>query len=224
MSFYKSTYYQVLGLQPGVSSLEIKQAYRRLAKSYHPDVDRSKWTTDQKSEAHQIMARLNEAYETLKDKSKRAAYDSLIGVNGRGSQTTDIFSDDTEQKRQYYLNQIFHPARQKVSRILSQYKTQLNNLSQDIYDQNLVAELENYGNRIESALSTASHAMNNHKAPPSLSAAELMLRLAMVHAVDGLEELRYFFSNYNYDHLMTAGSLFRESNKLSRQAFSLCKS
>ena len=221
MSIYKSTYYQVLGVQPNVNSLAIKQAYRSLVKSYHPDV---RHTADEKLTAHQKMAHLNEAYEILRDKNKRAAYDSSLGLNGAGIHIATLFPIDTEQIRQQYLNQTFNPAHHKITRILSRYKTQLNKLSQDIYDDSLVGDLEKYSNQIESILIVASQGMSIHKAPPSLSAAELMLSFAIAQAVDGLEELRYFCCNYNYDHLITAGNLFQESNKLLRQAFSLCRS
>lgn len=223
MSFYRSTYYQVLGLQPDASNLEIKHAYRRLVKTYHPDVAQ-KLTARQKQDAHQKTTRLNEAYETLKDKGKRAAYDSLIGANNRSSQPTSILPQDNEELREKYLKQTFYPVRKKISHVLSRYKKQMSDLSEDIFDQDLINQMENYGNEIEQVLSNASQALSRCKAPQSLSAAELWLRYAIAQAVDGLEEVRYFCRNYNYDHLNTAANLFRESGKLSRQAFALSKS
>lgn len=202
---YKSTYYQVLGIQPGVSTAEIKRAYRRLVKSYHPDIEYHQLTESERTKANQRMARLNEAYETLKDKSSRAAYDASIGVNGRGGaaagKSWPVWS---EQTREQYLNQIFFPMRQKITRVLSKYKKQMHDLSQDIYDQDLVDELDNYGNEIESVLRQASQALAKTPPPPSLSVAELMMKYAIANAVDGLEELRYFCGNYDYNHLLMA--------------------
>lgn len=63
-------YYAILGVPRGASDDEIKKAYRRLARKYHPDVSKEKDATAR----FQEMA---EAYETLKDEEKRAAYDSL---------------------------------------------------------------------------------------------------------------------------------------------------
>ena len=108
MSSHNHTYYQVLGLEPAVSSLEIKHAYRRLVKSLHPDIEHKKQSASERVKANARMARLNEAYETLKDKSARAAYDSLIGVNGRGNtKVIRLPIENSEQIRAQYLNQTF---------------------------------------------------------------------------------------------------------------------
>ena len=61
--------YEVLGLQKGASDDEIKKAYRKLAKKYHPDLNPG----DQ--EAARRMQEVNAAYEILKDPKKRAQYD-----------------------------------------------------------------------------------------------------------------------------------------------------
>ncbi|HUJ86850.1 MAG TPA: DnaJ C-terminal domain-containing protein [Burkholderiales bacterium] len=63
-------YYKILGVERGASDEEIKKAYRRLARKYHPDVSKE---TDAKERFQEV----SEAYETLKDKEKRAAYDGL---------------------------------------------------------------------------------------------------------------------------------------------------
>ncbi len=223
MSVHKHTYYQVLGLEPAVSSLEIKLAYRTLVKSVHPDIGHKKLTPHQIENATQQTAKLNEAYETLKDKSKRAAYDSLIGVNGKGKVVKLSLENSLEQREQY-LAKVFYPARQRINRILSKYKKQLAELSQDIYDQNLVDEFERYIDEVESTLLVASQSMTRQAAPSSLSAAELMMRYSIAQAADGLEELRYFCGNYDYNHLSMADNLFKESSNLSKQAFSLTRS
>jgi hypothetical protein len=225
MSSHNYTYYQVLGLQPAASSQEIKLAYRQLVKSLHPDIEHIKQTASQKIKANERMAKVNEAYATLKDKSARAAYDSIIGVNGRGNAKVIKFPvENSEQIRAEYLNQTFHPARQKIGRVLSQYKKELAELSQDIYDDKLVANFEVYCSDVESTLRQASQNMTKYPAPSSLSAPELMMRHAIAQAADGLEELKRFCGNYDYNHLAIATNLFRESNDLSKQALHLTRS
>ncbi|MGE4367018.1 DnaJ C-terminal domain-containing protein [Thermomonas sp.] len=63
-------YYAILGVEPSAGEAEIKTAYRRLARKYHPDVSKEKG-------AEEKFKAVNEAYEALRDPQKRAAYDQL---------------------------------------------------------------------------------------------------------------------------------------------------
>ncbi|MBU8974715.1 MULTISPECIES: DnaJ C-terminal domain-containing protein [unclassified Lysobacter] len=63
-------YYETLGVEPGAGDAEIKTAYRRLARKYHPDVSKEPG-------AEEKFKAVNEAYEALRDPPKRAAYDQL---------------------------------------------------------------------------------------------------------------------------------------------------
>src|SRR5438309_4203757 len=67
-------YYKILGVERGASDEDIKKAYRKLARKYHPDVSKEPNAKEQFQE-------VSEAYETLKDKEKRAAYHNLGRFN-----------------------------------------------------------------------------------------------------------------------------------------------
>jgi molecular chaperone DnaJ len=65
----KRDYYEVLGVERGASAEEIKKAYRRLAKQYHPDFNKDDRDAEKK------FKEVNEAYEVLSDPQKREQYD-----------------------------------------------------------------------------------------------------------------------------------------------------
>jgi len=96
----KRCYYETLGIARGANELELKSAYRRLAKEFHPDCN----PNDNRAELR--FREVSEAYEVLKDPQKRAAYDHFGhaafdggsgGARGFGpdfaSSMSDIFDD-----------------------------------------------------------------------------------------------------------------------------------
>ncbi len=86
----KRDYYEVLGVEKNATDEELKKAYRKLAKKYHPDAN-----PDNKEEAEKNFKEVNEAYEILSDKQKRQMYDQF-GFNGpqgfNGSQGGGYYS------------------------------------------------------------------------------------------------------------------------------------
>ncbi len=71
-------YYKILGVSRDAKEDEIKRAYRKLARKYHPDVSKEK-------NAEEHFKEVQESYEVLKDQQKRAAYDQL-GSNWKSGQ------------------------------------------------------------------------------------------------------------------------------------------
>ena len=81
-------YYAILGVSEGASYREIRTAFRRLAKKYHPDVNSSLY-------AEETIKKINAAFEVLSDKEKRRQYDRIYLTNN-----TDL----QKQKEQFGRN------------------------------------------------------------------------------------------------------------------------
>ncbi|WP_394169863.1 DnaJ C-terminal domain-containing protein [Saccharospirillum alexandrii] len=91
-------YYKVLGLADKATQAEVKQAYRKLARKYHPDVSKEK-------DAEAKFKEVGEAYEVLSDVEKRAEYDQIRALRaaggGRRSAGAGAGMSDDEASRQF---------------------------------------------------------------------------------------------------------------------------
>ena len=90
MAAEKRDYYEVLGVNKSASEDEIKKAYKKMARKYHPDLN-----PDNK-EAEEKFKEVNEAYEVLSDANKKARYDQFgfAGVDpnyGAGGYLRQLF-------------------------------------------------------------------------------------------------------------------------------------
>ena len=88
-------YYKILGVSKNASSDQIKKEYRKLARKYHPDVNKD-------PDAEMKFKEVGEAYEVLKDPEKRKAYDQY-GENWKAGKEQEQYQQQYQQ--QYHQTQ-----------------------------------------------------------------------------------------------------------------------
>ena len=113
-------YYEILGVDKSASDDDIKAAYRKMAKKYHPDLYTTKSDAEKKN-AEEMFKKVNHAYQVLSDPQKKAAYDQYgsedgpqfaggsqgfsAGFGGFGDVFSDIFSQFTGGSRRANPNE-----------------------------------------------------------------------------------------------------------------------
>ncbi len=130
----KRNYYEILGVKKNASEKEIKTAFRKLARKYHPDVNDDPNADDK-------LAEINNAYEILMDKEKRAKYDAtLFNPFTHFSQFTKNNSKNPQGFRWEDLkdklgeNAPFASNSFRFDEILASFRKKNKNFSQDLDD------------------------------------------------------------------------------------------
>jgi WD40 repeat protein len=113
------TLYQILGVKPRASLEEVRKAYRKLAREYHPDVN-------PEPAAHDRMAQINSAFEVLGDPVRRSEYDASIGqtptFDPSGEESVrrpDVVVATLAQRHRHHKTPIYGVAFTKKGRLVS---------------------------------------------------------------------------------------------------------
>lgn len=99
-------FYKILGIKKEATDKDIKKAYRKLSLKYHPDKQAGK-SENEKKKAEEKMVEINEAYEVLSDKNKKAQYDRFGSVDNNRSDFSDVDVDMDEIFRMMGQNPFF---------------------------------------------------------------------------------------------------------------------
>lgn len=102
-------FYEILEVSTDSSCAEIKSAYRRLARKYHPDINKSE-------EAIVIFKEITLAYETLSKEDERKKYDILNGIFKSSSQVSNEDAKNEQSYSSYSTNTVKEKKKQKVQR------------------------------------------------------------------------------------------------------------
>ncbi|WP_088240065.1 J domain-containing protein [Calothrix rhizosoleniae] len=225
-----SNHYQTLNVSPNASQAEIKQAYRRLVKQYHPD-------SNQETVDREDIIRINAAYEVLGDASTRKSYDRQIhyqyhksyasSYSSRQERTVEVqkkhqtkrrTGKTTDEKIEEWLRLVYHPLNSLLSPILNSLKQQINELSADPFDDQLLEEFQDYLQNCREKIKQAQFTFRSLPNPPSLARTAAHFYYCLNQINDGLNELEYFPLSYDESYLHAGLEMFRIAHHLYREA------
>lgn len=221
-----SNYYETLKVSPNASQAEIKQAYRRLVKLFHPD------TNQQTADREQII-QINAAYEVLGDAQSRLNYDQKLRDKSQKSQgvrqqrtaaaqqrykAARRTGRDVDDQIEAWLHLVYQPVNRLVDGILNSLEDQIDQLAADPFDDELLEVFQDYLNTCRNDLKQAQISFRSLPNPPSLARAAAHLYYSLNRIADGLDELEYFPLNYDEHYLHTGHEMFRIATRLHREA------
>lgn len=219
-----ANHYDTLHVQPSASQAEIKQAYRRLVKQFHPDSNQDP--------DHEQIIRINAAYEVLGDAQNRHSYDQQQYTAPRvrperQQRSTDAQKQyhasrrtgrDADAQLEQWLHDVYQPVNRLLCQILNSLEAQIDQLAADPFDDQLLEEFQDYIKTCRDWLKQAQMLFRSLPNPPSVAGAAVHLYYCLNQIGDGLDELDYFPLNYDERCLHTGQELFRIATGLHCEA------
>ncbi|MGV2831234.1 J domain-containing protein [Myxosarcina sp. GI1(2024)] len=218
-------HYQTLQVSARASQQEIKQAYRRLAKRFHPD-------SQTEANCDKIVA-LNAAYEVLGNIQNRRIYDRQLQLNSvdDSSHRQQRSARAHQQYRRYrqaqqasdfnyqlWLEQIYFPIDRLALEILQSLGAEIDELAADPFDDELMENFIAYLETCRSNLQLARQTLESQPNPSQLAGVAVHIYYCLDRIGDGIKELEWFTFNYDYHSLHMGQEIFRIASKLRDRA------
>ncbi|MEL6221764.1 MAG: DnaJ domain-containing protein [Cyanobacteria bacterium J06627_8] len=228
-------HYDILRVSSTATQAEIKQAYRQLAKQFHPDSNRNVAT-------HEQIAKINAAYEVLGDPSQRKTYDTYLSYSystpsrtrpsyrSRSSAQSTRSDSPKDSKRRrssgsvadeavsQWLKFVYQPVCRTLSQVLNKFDDEIDALSADPFDDVLMENFQDYLDESRDALGRAQTLFRARPNPSSLAKAASHLYYCIGQLSDGIDELERFTSSYDDYYIHTGQELFRITRGLKQEA------
>jgi len=222
----QSNHYETLNIDRNASQTEIKQAYRRLVKLFHPDVNQE--TTDKEQ-----IIRINAAYEVLSDTQSRQSYDrqlhySLEKTDSKRQQRTQTAQQQDKKRRktrrnadeqvEEWLRFVYQPVNRFLYAVLDSWEEQIEKLAADPFDDELLEDFGKYLQSCKEDFKQAQSTFHSLPNPPSLARAAAHLYYTLNQVGDGLGELEYFPLNFDESYLHAGQEMFLIATQLYYEA------
>lgn len=224
------THYETLEVEETASQTEIKRAYRRLAKQFHPDSQTA-------IASHNRIARLNSAYEVLGDPQQRVMYDrqrqglargdAASSAHQRTQRTADLQNLYRQQRQAHqssevqleaWLRLVYRPLDRMLAKVIAPLAREIHQLSADPFDDDLMAGFQTYLENSRLWLGQARDRFNSMANPAATAAIAADLYHCLGRLDDGVEEMERFTLSYEESYLHTGEELFRIARQLRQQA------
>jgi len=216
-------HYDTLHITSTATSAEIKQSYRRLVKLFHPD-------SNQKTADPEQIVRINIAYEVLSDPQQRRTYDRKLhqtDLDNRQQRSAEAQTNyhhrrqtgqDADAQLQQWLKQVYVPVNRLLYHILSPLAEQIEELSADPFDDELMTDFQTYLEDCRHYLNQAQLTFRSLPNPATVAGVAAHLYYCLNQLGDGIEDLNLFTLNYDDHYLHTGQELFRIAAGLRREA------
>jgi molecular chaperone DnaJ len=227
--------YKTLEVGPSATLAEIKQAYRRLAKQFHPD-------SQHEMAHHDRITRVNAAYALLKDSNRRQSYDLNPHSDGaevfntdptvrhqRTQATQDRYRQDRQTRREAdvqfeeWVKRVYTPINRELTKIVRRLQTEITTLSADPYDDELMEGFQLYLEECREVLGKAQKVFRSMPNPANVAGVAAHLYYCLNHIEDGLNEFDWFTQCYEDSYIASGKEMFRKSAGLRREAQSALK-
>ncbi len=213
--------YQILGVNPAASLIEIKAAYRALVKSHHPDAGGD----------NKRIILLNAAWELLRDPGKRKVYDSSYSSfdsltndfkrrsvrNARATNYASVVKNQAineDDAINMWLKKVYIPIDKLLGQVINAFPLKLKALSADPYDDSLMEEFCNYLDQSRARLEKVNVMYRSTSVPSAAKGLGLGLYQCFSQVEDALIELERYTMGYVDNYLHDGEEMLRESKRL----------
>ena len=211
----ETNHYEILGLSENASNIEIKKAYRLLAKKYHPDTG---------GEKDKFLA-IQQSWEILNDPLKKENYDRNLYLSRKSSVDLNVnWSLELKAKKntstikdaniQDWINTVYNPANRLISLIIKPLNYQIKALSADPYDNKLMDDFCDYINSCQKKIEKVESIYKSKIVPNSISIIGLDLYHCYSQVKDALSDLDRYTKGYVDDYLFDGKEIMKEAKRI----------